>query len=171
MYHLVISINSIFVFLREKRIWKIFLLTSNEEVVNMRWYNYHLNHNFTFVSKLSYTLILKVFNYYHHYYTILFFCCCCWCCCFCCYYFVAVSHYPSLYMGMYCLGIFLCLFPYEILMRRAYIPMKVIYVLQGISTGLSVAALWIWSRGVPLHSRARMAVNAMLGMVAVQVIF
>eukprot|EP01147_Barroeca_monosierra_P001121 gene1121-7931_t len=41
--------------------------------------------------------------------------------------------------------------------------------LLGISTGLSVAALWIWSRGVPLHSRARMAVNAMLGMVAVQV--
>ncbi|EGD77934.1 hypothetical protein PTSG_09569 [Salpingoeca rosetta] len=39
----------------------------------------------------------------------------------------------------------------------------------GVTTGLSVLALWAKARKLPLHGRARLAINAMLGMVSVQV--
>eukprot|EP00730_Choanoeca_flexa_P017013 TRINITY_DN8137_c0_g1_i1.p1 TRINITY_DN8137_c0_g1~~TRINITY_DN8137_c0_g1_i1.p1 ORF type:complete len:405 (+),score=66.29 TRINITY_DN8137_c0_g1_i1:107-1321(+) len=39
----------------------------------------------------------------------------------------------------------------------------------GTSTGLLVAGLWAYSRKLNLHPRARLAVNAMLGMVGVQI--
>ena len=39
---------------------------------------------------------------------------------------------------------------------------------QGTTTGLLVGGLWAYSRKFQLHPRAKLAVNAMLGMVGVQ---
>eukprot|EP00043_Microstomoeca_roanoka_P007315 m.70454 g.70454 ORF g.70454 m.70454 type:complete len:443 (+) comp13777_c1_seq2:246-1574(+) len=39
----------------------------------------------------------------------------------------------------------------------------------GVSTGVAVLALWLKGRKLPLHSRAQVALTAMLGMVAVQI--
>lgn len=41
--------------------------------------------------------------------------------------------------------------------------------LLGTSTGVTVLALWAYTRRLPLHPRAMMAVNAMVGMVGVQI--
>lgn len=41
--------------------------------------------------------------------------------------------------------------------------------LLGTSTGATIAALWAYSRKVPLHPRAMLAVNCMVGMVGVQI--
>lgn len=61
-------------------------------------------------------------------------------------------------------------FDHRILVQHATLVIDMsFFSSQGTTTGLLVASLWAYSRKFPLHSRAKLAANAMLAMVGVQV--